>query len=460
MTSRTSLAALATVTALLGGCSSTAGVSSSAVVAFSDVHFNPFFDPSLLGALEAAPESQWAGIFARAGTTGPGQYGHTTNHVLLQRSLAAIQALQPRPALVVFGGDILVQEFSTMYYALTQTQDQAAMRAFALKTVTFVVHQVRAALGTTPVYFTLGNWDDYAGSFGLQPGDPFLADTAALLFDDLLLGTTDRLAFEATYRAGGYYAAEVPDSSLVVLGINTGFLAPQSTAGADAVTRELLWLDATLADVEASGKKAWLVMHTPPGGDLATTGGDVDAQGHIAQPTMMLQASPQQRLLEILAAHRGALSAAFTGHTHMDEYRIAVIALQGLPGITSDMGNAPAFKTFTVSGGWTLQDYVSWALDLATPSASFQPYYEFSAAYELPVPLGTSLAALFFELMTSPAAQSSYRVRYGSGHAPSKPLTDLNWPVYWCGIAFMGSQGLGDCVNSAAPAVISAARSP
>ena len=281
-----------------------------------------------------------------------------------------------------------------------------------------MVHQVRAALGTTPVYFTLGNWDDYAGSFGLQPDDPFLADTAALFFDDLLLGTADCPAFDATYRAGGYYAAEVPGSSLVVLGVNTGFLAPQSTAGADASTQELLWLDATLADVEASGKQAWLVLHAPPGGDLATTGGDVDPQGHIAQPTMMLQAGPQQRLLAILAAHRGALAAAFTGHTHMDEYRIAVIAMQGLPGITSDMGNAPAFKTFTVSGDSALQDYVSWTLDLATPSASFQPYYDFSSAYGLPAPLETSLAALLPKLMTSPADQSGYRGRYGSGHAP------------------------------------------
>ena len=188
-------------------------------------------------------------------------------------------------------------------------------------------------------------------------------------------------------------------------------------------------------------------MHAPPGGDLATTGGNVDPQGHIAQPTMMLQASPQQHLLEILAAHRGALAAAFTGHTHMDEYRMAVVALQGLPGITSDMGNAPAFKTFTVSGDSALQDYVSWTLDLATPSASFQPYYEFSTAYGLPPPLETSLAALLPKLMTSPTDQSGYQGRYGSGHAPSKPITDLNWPVYWCGIAFMGSQGLADCVN-------------
>ena len=147
-------------------------------------------------------------------------------------------------------------------------------------------------------------------------------------------------------------------------------------------------------------------MHAPPGGDLATTGGDVDPQGHIAQPTMMLQASPQQHLLEILAARRGALVAAFTGHTHMDEYRMAVVAMQGLPGITSDMGNAPAFKTFTVSGGSALQDYVSWTLDLGHPVRVLPALImNFSTAYGLPPPLETSLAALLPKLMTSPTDQ-------------------------------------------------------
>ena len=100
------------------------------------------------------------------------------------------------------------------------------------------------------------------------------------------------MTFEPTYRAGGYYAAEVPGSSLVVVGLNTIFPAPQSPSGyGAAVTQELDWLDATLDAARASGRPVWIVMHVPPGGDLATTGSDVDPQGHITQPTMMLQPS-------------------------------------------------------------------------------------------------------------------------------------------------------------------------
>lgn len=439
------VSALATV--LATGCSSPAPASPT-VVAFGDVHFDPFFDPALFAALQASPESQWAGILAGAGHAGPGAYGHTTNYTLLARSLAAIQALRPRPTIAVFEGDLLVQDFPAAYRAVSGSSDPAAMRAFALKTVTFVAHQIRAALGTTPVYFTLGNWDNYAGSFLLQPDDPFLADTAGLFLDGMLLGTADRAAFESTYPSGGYYAAEAPGGGLVVIGLNTIFLAPQAPAdAAAAVTRELDWLEITLAAVRASGRHAWIVTHVPPGGDLATTSKDVGADGKLAGSTMMLQPGPQERYLAILAAYRDVVATAFTGHTHMDEFRIAAIPMQGIPGITALLGNSPSFKVFTTSDGWTLHDYASWALDLSVPSAAFQPYYDFADAYGLVPPLGPSLEALAAGLRASPGARTGYLGRYGSGHAPSPPITGVNAPVYLCGVTFMGSQGLTGCVN-------------
>jgi sphingomyelin phosphodiesterase acid-like 3 len=448
MFSPRSVAAALVVASAFTACSSSSPPPPQTVIAVSDVHFDPFYDRSLFSSLQAKPVTEWPGLFAGSAITNPGNWGGPTNYPLLQRMTDALRTQQPRPTLVVFGGDILVQDFSSIFYFLAPTQDEAAMKAFALKTVTFVVQQIRSSLGTTPVYFTLGNWDSYAGSFGLLPEDPFLADTAGVFHDGFLAGAVDRVTFEPTYRAGGYYAAGVPGSSLVVVGLNTIFLAPQSPSGTEAaVTQELDWLDATLDAARASGRPVWIVTHVPPGGDLATTGSDVDPQGHITQPTMMLQAQAQEELLAILAAHRDVVTAVFTGHTHMDEYRLAAVALQGLPGVTPLMGNSPAFKTFTVSPDTTLQDYVSWTLDLGNPSAAFQPYYDFSTAYGLADPLASSLPALLPQLRSAPGPQAGYQERYGSGHAPSKPITALNWPVYWCGIAVLGQDGLTDCVN-------------
>jgi sphingomyelin phosphodiesterase acid-like 3 len=452
MSPRSSAAILTAATLLatgaLAGCSSSDTAPTRTVVAFSDVHFDPFFDPALVAQLDARPESEWASIFATSGITGPGGYGDRTNAVLLRESLAALGAQQPPPALVIFGGDFLVQGYQDMYYAWARAHDEPAMRAFALKAVTYVVHQARAALGSTPVYFTLGNWDNYSKSFGLQPADPFLADTADLFLDGLLAGTGDREAFQATYRAGGYYAAAVPGTNLVVIGLNDLFLTPQAPAGIEwAAQRELDWLDATLTSVQFSGQRAWIVAHVPPGGDLVTTADDLEPQEPLAQATMLLVPRLQDRFLAILAARGPVVEGVFTGHTHMDEYRIGTVDMQGVPGITSDMGNAPAFKTFTVSSTWTLQDYVSWTMDLSAASPSFQAWYDFSTAYGLPAPLGPSQVALVPQLATSATAQAGYRARYGSGNTPTKAITDLNWPVYRCGVSFLTQRGLTDCVN-------------
>ena len=44
------------------------------VVAVSDVHFDPFYDPSLFASLQRAPVTEWAGLFATSTITDPGSW--------------------------------------------------------------------------------------------------------------------------------------------------------------------------------------------------------------------------------------------------------------------------------------------------------------------------------------------------------------------------------------------------
>jgi sphingomyelin phosphodiesterase acid-like 3 len=59
---------------LIFGCSggtSTTTNNNFPVVVFSDVHFNPFYDPSLFPALVVAGADKWAGIFQTSKITAP-----------------------------------------------------------------------------------------------------------------------------------------------------------------------------------------------------------------------------------------------------------------------------------------------------------------------------------------------------------------------------------------------------
>ena len=166
----------------------------------------------------------------------------------------------------------------------------------------------------------------------------------------------------------------------------------------------------------------------------------------------------QDKFLRILENYPGLITMTLTAHTHMDEYRIMSRAMTAdtTPGIAPYFGNNPAYKIFTLSADTlTATDYSSLNYDLATTPAQFTPSYTFSTAYAKQGFLGDSLAALYSELLLDGAKQAMYRNSYFSGHNYTippgntfNPITDLTWPVYWCGIGIMDETNLIKCVNS------------
>ncbi len=433
----------------LAGCgSSVPPAAPIQVVFFSDVHFDPFYDTQIFGALVAAPAEEWESIFERSTVTAVSIWPAETNYPLLVKALAAVGERSASSPFLIFGGDMLTHSFSDTFYRLYQAPDAAAMRQFKMKTVSFFARKVRASVGSTPVVFTLGNNDAYEANYMLEPNGAFLADTADLLYRDLLAGSADLASYRQTYTAGGYYAAEPAGGNLIVVGLNSIFLSPRSAPGIEgAVQAELDWLETTLAGASLSGKRVWIVMHIPPGADIFTTKDLVDAQGQIGSAAMGWKADPQARFLRILAAYPEIVSAMFAGHTHMDEYRLPFGLLEVSPSVSPVFGNDPAFKTFTVSDGGDLLDYTSTNLALGRTDATFATSYTFSTTYPVSGILQSALPRLFPLLVSSPALEASYRLRYYSGHDAASPITDRNWPVYWCGIAAMAERDVVDCVN-------------
>ena len=150
----------------------------------------------------------------------------------------------------------------------------------------------------------------------------------------------------------------------------------------------------------------------------------------------------------------GLIAQTFTAHTHMDEFRIMSPGnvAELTPGITPRNGNDPAYKVFTFNHDTlAATDYTSLNYDLASLPPQFNNYYTFSTAYSLLGPLNGSLAQLDPLLVTDSARQALYRRYYFSGHGYSSaymPITDTNWPVFYCGIGQMDQQGFIDGVNS------------
>jgi sphingomyelin phosphodiesterase acid-like 3 len=422
------------------------------VVVFSDVHFNPFYDPSLFPALVSADVAGWAAIFKTSRLTVPAAWGNDTNYPLLMLALSSIRQNLGASPFVIFPGDILVHAFHQIFFQLYGSQDVAAMVAFANKTVAFFQEQVRASVGTTPVMFAVGNNDSYADQ---GPDSLFLASTAELYYTYFLNGSVDQQTFLNTFKSGGYYSAEPPGTNLMVLGLNTTQFTPSSTSSSTTIAAELAWLDSRLASAKATGQKVWLIMHIPPGGNILATAQTVDGNGHLASAVMMWQPDVQAQFLQILAKYPGIITLKMAGHTHMDEYRLLSSdeVLEMTPSITPRSGNDPAYRVLTVAPD-TLKplDYTSLNYDLAAMPGQFNPYYTFSTAYSAQGFLDDSLVQLYPALFTDKAKQALYRTTYFSGHQYSipafDPITDTNWPVFRCGIGKMGQPELINCVNS------------
>lgn len=429
------------------------------VLVFSDVHFDPLYDPALFSLLMAADPGQWAGIYQGSEITAPATWGNDTNYPLFKLALAGItQNLGACPA-VIYTGDILGHNiparFTPLYESAYGSADAsviaAALETFCNKAVSFFTSQVRTAVGNLPVLFAVGNLDSYTG---WGPDSTFLASNANSFYTNFLNGITDQQAFNSTFNAGGYYSCQPLGNNLVVISINTILMANGVPVdNTTAVAAEIAWLDSQLASAQAAGQQVWLLMHVPPGALI----GQTLANGLPVTTTsaaMMMAAGYQSNLMTTLQKYPGLITLTLGAHTHMDEFRIMyptdnVLAIT--PSIAPYFGNDPAFKIFTFSNTFKPVDYISMNYNLAALPSQFNSYYAFSAAYSMSGILNNSLTNLYPLLDTNNAKQSLYRGYYFSGNnyaAPSAsteglPITNANWPVFW---ATIGNMDVADFV--------------
>jgi hypothetical protein len=471
------LLAMSSVLPMLGcGDSNTPGPAPASsvyqVVTVSDLHFNPFYDPSLYSSLVAADASQWAGIFQTSKVTSPTGGGTDTNYPLLVLTLADMKQHMGASPVVLFTGDSLghyiPENFSCAYYNVKlpplkcPTLDPtaaAAMQQFVDKTFAFVAAQIRAAAGDAPVLYVPGNIDTYQVT-GMGPDNNFLTNNASTVYNQLLNSSVDQETFLSTFLSDGYYSAQPLGAQLLVIGLNTNSFvagAPSSTqAGA-----ELAWLSSQLASAQAAGQNVWILMHVPPGANSQGMAGDTPGQLDESNVSMNWDPGFQATFMQTLTQYASVVTLMLAGHTHMDEYRLLPSGnvLEQLPGISPCFGNNPAYKVLTITAD-TFQptDYQSFDYDLsATPMPrQFSSLYKLSSAYGTQGTLNDSLQNLYPQLVSNKSQRGLYTNYYASGSTGKNPLSQVpwnpintgNWPIFACTISNIDEPDYINCVNT------------
>jgi sphingomyelin phosphodiesterase acid-like 3 len=444
------------------------------VVAISDIHFDPFYDPTLFVQLEAQPASQWDSIFQSSAVKTFSAYGTDTNYNLLVATLASLQQNLGASPVVIFSGDMLGHQIPLSFclaynnlppYPISTTcppLDDAgnqAMTQFIDNTVQFVSMKLRASIGNVPVIFVPGNIDTYSAN-GAGPDNDFLLDNALTFYTELLNSSVDETSFLSSFTTLGSYSAEPLGPGLRVIALDSNPLALGNPLNPND---ELTWLDGQLAAAQASNQKVWLVMHVPPGvntTETAQAAAQTNSPDETSEPAMMWQPALQSRFMTILSKYPNLITLMIGGHTHMDEYRILPTGniLYGIPGISPVFGNNPAFKIFSIAKGTLVpMDYQSISFDLTASPVQGNSFYTFTTAYRATanLPLQTTSLQLYPQFLQSTQQRSQYTLFYDSGNTTPNPKTNTswnfinggNWALFACGISQMDSQSYVHCVN-------------
>ncbi|MFH2126641.1 MAG: metallophosphoesterase, partial [Pseudomonadota bacterium] len=189
----------------------------------SDIHFNPFFDSSLVSILIASPAYQWDAILASSQDRRLGCYGQETNYKLLDYGLKAMRAACPKPDCIIYTGDLPCHGIWSSFLGFSsnlQERDQ-----FIAKLVEFMGLKFKAAFPGTPVYFALGNNDSFCADYQITPRGAYLHSTALPFSRYFLNEPQPSTGFLQDYRNLGCYNLAGPAPGLRVVAINSNYLS-------------------------------------------------------------------------------------------------------------------------------------------------------------------------------------------------------------------------------------------
>jgi sphingomyelin phosphodiesterase acid-like 3 len=431
----------------------------------SDIHFDPFHDPARVQQLVEAPPSRWSSILSSPLSSNQSQAfaalqekcssrGVDTPYTLLRSSLDAMRTWLPDAKFITVSGDLVAHSFLCRFTTLLPGSKQRDYQAFMVKTLSFVMGELRNSFPGVPLYVALGNNDTACDDYHLDAGSDFLAHTGTIVAEGLL--ASQRQQVLGVFAKGGYYSltmgAPMRDTRLIA--VNDIFLSPKyrtcaSQPNSAAAAAEMAWLKKQLAQARRLGQKVWVIGHIPPGVDPYLT--------HVKDKNVCGKESPDmflssQELSDQLIEYADVVQLGIFAHTHMDEFRLLEreggdpsasrshsVAIKVVPSLSPVDGNNPSFTLARVNpSSAALQNYEVIAASNQTGiAATWSGEYDYAQTYHKaqfsPAAVKELIAAFENDRSAKLEASKQYIRHYFVGDASLelKPF----WSQYVCALA-------------------------
>lgn len=445
----------------------------------SDIHFDPFHDPGKVQQLVEANVSRWNSILSAPASPNQQQAfaelqqkcharGVDTFYALLHSALQAMRQRETGAKLVTLSGDLIAHSFSCRYSVLLPESKAKDYQAFVLKTMSYVMRELRASFPKVPIYAALGNNDSACGDYQLNTGSEFLERAGRIVAEGL--PPSQRQEAVKDFAKGGYYAvtmtAPMPDTRFIVL--NDLFLSPKYRDCNDkpnpgAATAEMTWLRKQLTEARSLQQSVWVMGHIPPGIDPYATIPrikDVCADG---APEMFLSSD---KLADLLIQYADIVRLGIFAHTHMDEIRLLEstgnsshssgghsVAIKVVPSISPVDGNNPAFTVAQVNPTQAvLQDYEVIAASNGTGTGTtWSREYDFGQTYHeaqfSPATLQKLIARFRSDRSAKAESSQAYIRNYYVGGRSFE--VGASWPLYVCALTNYTPKTFAHCACSA-----------
>jgi sphingomyelin phosphodiesterase acid-like 3 len=227
--------------------------------------------------------------------------------------------------------------------------------------------------------------------------------------------------------------------------LNTVLFSPKyqncGQGPADPGQDELAWLAGVLKQAAANGEKVWLLYHIPQGVDVFST---------VSNNQVKTMWKDEYASGFAQMAGLGQVTAAFAGHTHMDEVRLPASGFVHVtPAVSPLFGNNPGYQIFSYSRSTgALLDYQAFFLNLGAGQDADLPWareYGFQNAYGQSAYDRDALQAVVAGMESDAGTRNRFLLQYSttSSQGGADPC---RWQAYWCGISGLTAKDFLSCL--------------
>jgi sphingomyelin phosphodiesterase acid-like 3 len=424
---------------------------------FSDVHFDPFYDSSLVKKLAASDYKEWEDIFSKSEIKTLSTYGSDSNFPLLISVLQDVKSRMPSPDFIVITGDFLGHNFYKGFKKYFPSGDIDTIN-FISNCMKFVTTMITKYFPLTAIFPSVGNDDSYCGNYMIEPGGDFLKMVSEI-WEPLVNKDRNNESFQKTFSKGGYAELNLSQREnykMIILNtifFSSGYKNQCGDTLADPGSDELNWLKEKLQECRNNGYKVWLSYHIPPGIDIfGTINGDGNCEEKI-YPTW--KSKYNDEFTKIITEYAQVININLAGHFHRDDFRIfynegnPVSYIHLTPSISPIYGNNPAYQIVQYdSVNYGLLDYDTYYLkNLTLPDSVYWTLeYNFRNVYNQNYISPASLSNISDLIFSDSTFRAEYSMFYTTSNPNVFKNNYTNWFYNWCGFGHLTKEDYAKCL--------------